>query len=378
MVFCMPCTQQGEVKNGSGMSVIYAVRKGKVPGLYYDIESYQEQVDGIPGAEGRRFSDEAAAKRYLAGEDPVKKGIYAVRKGKVPGIYFSAQECEEQVRGFNGAECQKFQTMEQARAYMGNRLRRRKFIRAPRSLKDKRHPGENSTLKDDARASTGTPIMIYTDGGCLVHEDGAGGYAAVICLPNGNKKELSGGIDMTRSDRMELLAAVAALRTLKSFARPNERVNVHTDSQYLYQGVTKKIWESWSKEEAQNALNNDLWLELRELTSEYNIMWFWVKGHNGNPMNERCDYLATAAAKRTVAEKKWVPDFAVQLESAKNRIKELERDNKKLASDSDRFRLLAEDRLSVKDKDLFHAVYNESITGFVKWKFRRWLSKHRQ
>ncbi len=398
------------------MSFIYAVRKGKAPGLYYDIESYQQQVDGFPGAEGRRFTDEAAARKYLAGEDVVKKGIYAVRRGKVPGIYFTAAECDAQVRGFNGAECQRFSTLEQAKAYMneasgqksadetagrtvrkevrqsrprvtrerGDRKepRHHKFVRTPRDFRgyEKHHPGERSTLVEGGNASPSreAPVMVYTDGGCLVHEDGAGGYAAVICLPNGNKKELSGGVDMTRSDRMELLASVAALRALKSFAKMDARVQVYTDSQYLYQGVTKKIWTTWSADEMKSALNNDLWLELKDLIDGRDITWFWVKGHNGNPMNERCDYLAKAAAKRTVAEKKWVPDFAMQLESAKNRIKELERDNKKLMSDSDRFRLLAEDRLSVKDKDLFHAVYNESITGFVKWKFRRWLTKHRQ
>ena len=123
--------------------------------------------------------------------------------------------------------------------------------------------------------------------------------------------------------------------------------------------------------------NNDLWAELKELTSEYDIMWFWVKGHSGNPMNERCDWLATEAAKRTVKEKQWVPDYAAQLEAAKNRIKELERENKKLTSDSDRFRLLAEDRLSVSDKDLFQAVYNESVTGFLRWKMKRWMAKRK-
>ncbi len=371
------------------MAWIYAVRKGHAPGLYYDVETYQKQVDGFPGAEGRRFSDEEAAKRYLDGEEPVKKGIYAVRKGRVPGIYYSAAECDAQVRGFNGSESQRFSTIEQAKAYLAKGMVRqgpsgekavkhRRLVRSPRARKEKAHPGARSTLTEGGSVrSTVQPIMIYTDGGCLVHEDGAGGYAAVICLPNGNRKEISGGVDMTRSDRMELLAAAAALRTLDAYAAPGERVNVYTDSQYLYQGVTKKIWTTWTPEEAQKALNNDLWMELRDLVAGYDITWFWVKGHNGNPMNERCDWLATAAAKRTVAEKQWVPDFAAQLEAAKNRIKDLERDNKKLSRDTDRFRLLAEDRLSVSDKDLFQAIYHESLTGFLRWKFRRWFAKRR-
>ena len=383
------------------MAWIYAVRKGHAPGLYYDVDSYQKQVDGFPGAEGRRFQDEAAARRYLAGEETSKQGIYAVRRGRKPGIYHSAAECEAQVNGFTGAQSQRFSTLEEAKAYLahaslppraarparavgrpGNRLvKRHQVARAPHNIRgrqEKPHPGAQSALiPNGAVKSSLQPIMVYTDGGCLVHEDGAGGYAAVICLPNGNCKEISGGVDMTRSDRMELLAAVAALRTLETYAAHGERVQVYTDSQYLYQGVTKKIWTTWTPEEAAKVLNNDLWQELATLTEHYHIMWFWVKGHNGNPMNERCDWLATAAAKRTVAEKQWVPDYAAQLETAKNRIRELERDKKKLSSDTDRFRLLAEDRLSVADRDLFQAIYNESLTGYLRWKIRRWFAKRR-
>ncbi len=364
------------------MAWIYAVRKGHQPGLYHDVEAYQKAIDGFPGAEGRRFQDEEAARRYLDGETPVKKGIYAVRRGRVPGIYYSAAECEEQVRGFNGAESQRFSTLEAAKAYMkGGRIERHRVVRAPSTVhsvrgKTAHHPGARSQLIPEGRPDGRTPIKIYTDGGCLVHEDGAGGYAAVICLPNGNRKEISGGVDMTNSSRMELLAAVAALRTLESIARIGAKVEIYTDSQYLYQGVTSRIWET-SKAPIDKLLNNDLWTALSNLVESYTIEWFWVKGHNGNLMNERCDWLATAAAKRAVAEKKWVPDFAKQLETAKNRIKELERLNKKLTSDADRFHLLADGKLSTADKDLFHAVYNESLAGFVRWKFRRWFAKQR-
>ncbi|MBO5515744.1 MAG: viroplasmin family protein, partial [Schwartzia sp.] len=72
------------------MAWIYAVRKGHAPGIYHDVEEYQKAIDGFSGAEGRRFQDEEAARRYLAGETPTKKGIYAVRRGRVPGIYHSA------------------------------------------------------------------------------------------------------------------------------------------------------------------------------------------------------------------------------------------------------------------------------------------------
>jgi ribonuclease HI len=265
---------------------------------------------------------------------------------------------------------------------MGGKTPRRTVVRAPQKVphsvrgRTAHHPGSRSQLVPEGRTGPGAPIKIYTDGGCLVHEDGAGGYAAVICLPNGNRKELSGGVDMTNSSRMELLAAVAALRTLESMAKIGASVELYTDSQYLYQGVTSRIWQT-SGNQVETLLNKDLWIELSNLVEAYEIEWFWVKGHNGNLMNERCDWLATAAAKRTVAEKKWVPDFAKQLETAKNRIKELERINKKLTSDADRFHLLTDGKLSTADKDLFHAVYHESLTGFVRWKLRRWFTKQR-
>lgn len=365
------------------MAWIYAVRKGHAPGIYHDVEAYQRAIDGFPGAEGRRFQDEAAARRYLEGETPVKKGIYAVRRGRVPGIYYSAAECEAQVVGFAGAESQRFSTLEAAKAYLsgGRPIQRRAVVRRPERAahsvrgRTAHHPGARSQLVPAGQAD-GAPIKIYTDGGCLVHEDGAGGYASVICLPNGNREEISGGVDMTNSSRMELLAAVAALQALEGVARLGAAVEVYTDSRYLQQGVATRIWQG-AKMQADGLLNYDLWAKLAHLVECYEIEWFWVKGHNGNPMNERCDWLATAAAKRAVAEKKWVPDFAKQLEAAKGRIRELERMNRKLASEANRFHLLADGKLSTADQDLFRAVYHESLTGFVRWKFRRWFAKRR-
>ena len=364
------------------MAWFYAVRKGRAPGLYSDAEEYQKAIEGYPGAEGRRFRDEESAVRYLSGDAPKKNGIYAVRRGRVPGIYYSAEECEEQVRGYNGAESRRFTNIGAAKAYMsGYNKQKHTIVRVPKRVahsvrgKTAHHPGARSQLVPNGLTGRGElPIKIYTDGGCLVHEDGAGGYAAVICLPNGNRKEISGGVDMTNSSRMELLAAIAALRTLESVAAVGAAVELYTDSRYLYQGVVSKIWLS-TKE--QQLLNSDLWIELSHLVEGYSIEWFWVKGHSGNLMNERCDWLATAAAKRTVAEKRWVPDFAKQLETAKNRIKELERINQKLESDANRFRLLTEGKLSAADQDLFRAVYHESLAGFVRWKFRRWFTKKR-
>jgi ribonuclease HI len=370
------------------MEYVYAVRKGRTPGLYHDIEMYRRQVDGFPGAEGKRFTDEDEAMRYLDGELMSKKGIYAVRQGRVPGIYYSAEECEQQVKGFTGAESRRFSDIQRAQAYLSARpakhpakrppLKVARVVHSQRGPNTAGHPGACSALTQVS--PPGNPdeaIRIYTDGGCLVHEDGAGGYAAVICLPNGNRKEISGGVDTTRSERMELLAAVSALRTLPALAALGASVQVYTDSQYLYNGAAKAIWRDWTKEQADAFLHHDLWLELAELCPKYKIAWYWVKGHNGDSLNERCDWLATAAAKRTVAEKRWVPDFAGQLEAAKNRIKDLERDNKKLAEAASRYQLLAGERVASVDKDLFRAVNDGSLVGFLKWKVRHWRHQNR-
>ena len=105
---------------------------------------------------------------------------------------------------------------------------------------------------------------------------------------------------MTRSDRMELLAAAAALRTLDTYADKGDRVQVYTDSQYLKNGLTKWVagWKrrGWRKADGQPVLNQDLWMELDRLYGAHTVSFHWVKGHAGNLLNERCDQLAKRAA----------------------------------------------------------------------------------
>ena len=432
------------------MAAVYAVRVGNAPGIYYDIGEYEAQLNGYPGAEGRKFKTEAEARRWLAGEEIDKKGIYAVRRGRVPGIYYSLSDCDAQVRGFEGAECKKFTDIEAAERYLNKRRKKKnrhgegeeelariaaeekkqaapaghqlpervkktpsKEFRASAvggrplsvSRRMKRHPGSVSPLSGEhdaydkayTRAAQGAkarerrreanrggsypappprnphemPIVIYTDGGCLVREDGAGGWGAVICLPNGNKKELSGGVDSTSSERMELLAAVSALRTLKGIAYEGQRVVLNTDSRYLTDGATKRIWLT-ANTRPTPLPNEDLWLELSRLTPLYTIDWQWIKGHSGNPFNERCDFLATTAAKQSVAEKEFVHDYAGQLEYAKRQIKDLEHQNKKLTHSKEKFQFLARRKGRIEDKNLYSAIHDGSILGFLKWKFQMW------
>jgi ribonuclease HI len=139
-------------------------------------------------------------------------------------------------------------------------------------------------------------VEIWTDGGCKGNP-GPGGWGAI--LKYGDKvKELKGGEAHTTNNRMELMAAISALESLK---RPCEII-LHTDSQYVRQGVTGWIqnWKrnGWRTADKKPVKNEELWRRLDEARATHTIDWRWVKGHAGNPMNERADELAGEAMKR--------------------------------------------------------------------------------
>lgn len=138
-------------------------------------------------------------------------------------------------------------------------------------------------------------VIIYTDGACLGNP-GPGGYGAVL-LYKGNRKELSGGYRRTTNNRMELMAAIAALEALKT----RSRALLHSDSKYVVDAIEKgwaRNWRrlGWRKPDKQPAMNPDLWERLLDLCARHDVRFQWVKGHAGNEENERCDALANAAA----------------------------------------------------------------------------------
>ncbi|MBW8486077.1 ribonuclease HI [Actinomadura parmotrematis] len=137
----------------------------------------------------------------------------------------------------------------------------------------------------------GTPVVAYTDGGCSPNP-GAGGWGAVLRY-GAHVKELSGGEPDTTNNRMEIMAAIQVLEHL---TRPS-LVRVHTDSQYLRQGVTRWManWKrnGWLTASRQPVKNDDLWRRLDAAMARHRVEWFWVKGHAGVPENERADELAT-------------------------------------------------------------------------------------
>ena len=139
-------------------------------------------------------------------------------------------------------------------------------------------------------------VIIHTDGGCAGNP-GPGGWAAVLTY-EGRTKELSGAVADTTNNRMELTAAIEALRALKE---PCE-VELHTDSQYLRLGITEWLpqWKArgWRTASKKPVKNTDLWRDLDRAAQSHRIKWRWVKGHAGHAFNERCDQLATAAIAR--------------------------------------------------------------------------------
>lgn len=148
--------------------------------------------------------------------------------------------------------------------------------------------------------SDAAPIVeIWTDGGCKPNP-GPGGWAAILRF-GATEKELSGGDPATTNNRMELTAACEALEALK---RPC-RVALHTDSEYVRNGISRWI-HGWVRNNWRNAAkdpvaNMQLWQRLLEATKRHEVEWHWVRGHAGDPMNERADRLATAARERAAA-----------------------------------------------------------------------------
>ena len=152
------------------------------------------------------------------------------------------------------------------------------------------------------------PIHIYTDGACKGNP-GPGGYGAIL-LMGAHRKELSGGFRKTTNNRMELMACVEGLRSLKHPCS----VVLTSDSAYVVNAMVKgwaKRWRSnhWKLSPSKTAKNSDLWNDLLELCSTHSVDFKWVKGHSGHPENERCDVLAVAAS-----EQKELPaDLAFEL-----------------------------------------------------------------
>ena len=139
-------------------------------------------------------------------------------------------------------------------------------------------------------------INIYTDGSSLGNP-GPGGYGIIIeWKGKGYIKEFSDGFRLTTNNRMELLAVIIALETLKK--QPME-VMVYSDSKYIIDAVEKKWVFNWKKKGFKDKKNPDLWKRYLDIHRKHKVSFSWVKGHNNHPQNERCDLLAAKAAKNS-------------------------------------------------------------------------------
>ena len=140
------------------------------------------------------------------------------------------------------------------------------------------------------------PVTIYTDGACTGNP-GPGGYGVVVIKGN-QREEYAKGYKLTTNNRMELLAAIIGLESLKQ----SSQVTLYTDSKYVSDAINlgwADTWRAkgWRKSGRGKVLNIDLWKRLLSLLDKHDVTFKWVKGHAGNPNNERCDQLAVKAAK---------------------------------------------------------------------------------
>ena len=158
----------------------------------------------------------------------------------------------------------------------------------PEELIDPVLPDRQLSVKD------GDKVEVWTDGACIVNP--SGGYAVVFKY-KGRIRELAGGYALTTNNRMEIMAAIAALESLKGKCR----VTIFSDSSLLVNGIMlgwAKRWQAngWKRNKKENVINSDLWKRLLDLCFQHEVKFVWVKGHASTPENERCDQLAEAIA----------------------------------------------------------------------------------
>jgi ribonuclease HI len=221
--------------------------------------------------------------------------FYAVAAGRTTGIFTSWPIAKAQVDGFPGAVYKSFKNREQAEAFLADPV----LGTGTKNTGSSRKPRDNGPAGSDNDWPEGT-IVVYTDGSAIGNP-GPGGYGVVIqAHPDGPAKELSGSYPHTTNNRMEMTAVIKALSALQGTGSP---VVVHSDSRYVVDALTKgwaRGWEKrgWNRSNGQPALNPDLWEQLLPLVRSMDVRFVWVRGHSGNPLNERCDELANTAARQ--------------------------------------------------------------------------------
>lgn len=216
-----------------------------------------------------------------------QKKYYAIIKGFKPGIYdtwYGGNGAEIQVKGFSNPIYKGFKSFKEAQKWMNS------FEDNGESIHKQMAPVTYPEIENKE-----INVIIYTDGGSLGNP-GPGGFAAVIANEK-NTYEISGGYRLTTNNRMELMACVSALESIK----PQSSVILYSDSRYVVDAIAKgwaKRWQanSWMRNKTEPAKNSDLWKRLLDLCDQFSVYFKWIKGHANIPGNERCDQLAKQAA----------------------------------------------------------------------------------
>ncbi len=236
-----------------------------------------------------------------------RKQYYAVRIGREPGIYRTWDECKAQVDGYAKAQYKGFGSLEEAEEYMGFVNTKKPAPPMPSSAKPFNPPGapkkergvgysedETGELEMLETGDGLKHVVIYTDGACLGNP-GPGGYGVVL-FHGKDREEFSRGFRLTTNNRMEMLACIVGLQTLKEPCA----VTLYSDSQYVINSMTKGWAKRWKKNKwkrnGEDVPNADLWDKMLDLCDKHKIKFNWVRGHSGNKENERCDQLARQAA----------------------------------------------------------------------------------
>jgi ribonuclease HI len=230
-----------------------------------------------------------------------KKRYYVVVEGHKPGVYeewLGENGAARQVEGCSGALYRGFHRREDAIAWLKDIEEAQPTLELAPPLSDLLTSSESRQREESPEdVLRSGKVLIYTDGGSIGNP-GPGGYGAVLRYGD-HRRELSGGFRLTTNNRMELMACIKALEALKFECS----VVLYSDSRYVVDGVTEgwaARWRAngWQRNEGEIAENVDLWAKLLDLCDKHEVDFRWVRGHAGNPDNERSDQLAREAARQ--------------------------------------------------------------------------------
>jgi ribonuclease HI len=241
-----------------------------------------------------------------------KNKSYAIYKGRKAGIYdewFGAHGGEAQIMGFPGAVYKGFASRGEAEAWLDKMSAKtdgkhqqelfpsvKKTIVPGKTSRRRSKPVTEGPAHHRAIATAGS-VVIYCDGGCS-RNPGPGGYGVVV-FEGGGRRELSGGFARTTNNRMELTACITGLEAIERTCS----IIVYSDSQYVVNGIEKgwaRRWQKngWKRNKDEIAENSDLWSRLLAICEKQTVKFSWVRGHDGNEENERCDALAVEQTQR--------------------------------------------------------------------------------